>query len=387
MIEILSLVTVLGLAVQIFGILSMLIFYFFKKPPKLDIRKPLPGVSIIKSCYQAADNEKENFDAFFHQDYAGPIEILFTVSSELDPIVPLIQRYLKKYPEFDAKLVISRTRNAPWLKFDAIYDGYCHSKNEIIILSDSDVVVQKNYVSEMVACFQDPTVSLVTTPQYDIRANGFPSALKTLGNNADLGTFISILDIFITKKRMAWGHSIGFKKSEFDTFSSIAWKTMNESLADDLTLPNVFIDQGKKVVFRNIHCPVQYSDKTLKQVIDQKKKFTQCQKAVVGNRYVYLFGMVLYPQIFATVNCLASLFSTESLQLFMIVFLTRVTVSFLFEGLFVKSIKLPLKYFWAVMIWDLMQVYFVTSAFFKNNIQFNGNTYRISKDQKLVQIS
>jgi ceramide glucosyltransferase len=374
--ETLSFIAVAGMAVQFFGMGCMLIFYFFKRPGKLKTNN-IPGVSIIKTCYQAVDNEKENFDEFFHQKYKGPIEILFMVSNETDPVVPIIREYLKKYPDFDAKLIISKTRNAPRLKYDALYDGYHQSKHEIIILSDSDVIIQDNYVEQMVACFQNPSVSFVTTPQYDIHANNFATAFKTLGNNTDVGTFMSILDIFITKKGMAWGHSIGFKRSEFAQFADYAWDVLNRSLADDLSLPHIFVEQGRKVVFRNINCPVWYGDKTWAQVLDQKRRFALCQKAVVGNRYAYLGGIILYPQIFAAANLLVSLFSPESIQLFLAVMATRIAASFLFEALFVGSVWLPLRYFWTIVLWDLMQVYFVLYAFRKNDINFHGNNYEI----------
>src|SRR5690349_10280450 len=96
---------VAGLGIEFLGMISMVRFYFRKAPP-LPALKKLPGISIIKPCYGINENEQENFQNFFLQNYQGPIQILFVVSDEKDPVVPTIKEYLRRFPEADAQLVI-----------------------------------------------------------------------------------------------------------------------------------------------------------------------------------------------------------------------------------------------------------------------------------------
>lgn len=373
-----------ALAVAYFGLFGMLVFFFQKIPPLRPGKAP--GVSILKPCFDNRDNEIENFDGFFKQDYPGPVEILFTISSEKDPIFPVLQEYMARYPDFDARIVISKTRLAYWNKVNSLHDAQEQAKHEVIIWSDSDVVVRPDYVRQMVASLQEPGVSVVTTPQYDFRANNFPTAFKVLANNCDDATFIMAYNLLTRMKRVALGHSIGFWAAEFNTFKEEAWNTLFFFFADDLALPHVFANHGKRVVFRNIYCPVQYSNKTLAQVLDQKRRWIMCQKHAVGNRFVHLMGCLFYPEVPAVLLMLLTGFSGLSVALFAVACLTRIGISALFELLFLGSLRMSLRYFWTIPLWDLMQVPLIAEGFFKNSIVLGGRKFVLDRKYYLKPV-
>jgi ceramide glucosyltransferase len=365
-----------GLCIELLGVISTLLFRF-QKIPSLSRKKGYPSVSIIKPCCNDTDNEAENFDRFFKQDYPGNWEIIFVVGSEKDPVLPVIRTYLNRYPKVDAKLVLSKTREAIWNKVNSLYDGQTQAKGEIVIWSDSDVIVNPNYVSQMVACLQEPGVSLVTTPQYDTRANTFGSAYKVLANNCDVATFVMTYALLSRRKYAAWGHSSGFKKAEFDGFGKVSWDLLNRHVADDLALPMLFNMHDKKVVFRNIYCPVECSSKTAAQIIDQKLRWVVCQKLFLKNRYLYLSGILFYPQIPSLFLMFATGFAPWTIGLFFGVALSRIFIATVFEALFLNSIRMSLKYFWTIILWDLSQLYFFWHGFLTDEIVFSGKKYRI----------
>lgn len=377
-------------ALQLLGV-GCLIRFYFRKPPKRDWstvpRDQLPGVTIIKPCYRAQDGEEYSFVSFFEQDYPGPIQLLFAVSNETDPIVPLVKTFLARYPHVDAQLIVSRTRNAFWKKVDALYDAHHVAKHDLLIWSDSDVIVERDYVSKMVACMSEPGVSVVTTPQYDTGANNLASGFKVLGNNCDLATYVMIFDSFYRDKRVGWGHSMSFRKSEFDSFGEKGWNLMNRFLADDQALPFLFIEHGKKVVFRNIYCPVQYAGKTFANVITQKRRFVWCQRIAIPNRAIYSFALLAYPQIPALALLFVTGFSSLGLAVFGAVAAMRIGISFLFEALFIRSVRMSLRYFWTILLWDLMQIYFILDGLVQTTIRFDGKTYRVVNRYFLEQVT
>ena len=378
----LLIVIFLDVAIQLLGIVSTILFHF-SKPPKLDTTRPLPGVTIIKPCLESDDNEEENFDGFFNQDYPGKVELLFVVGDESHPIVPVIKKYLKRYPERDARLLVSKTREACSPKINSLFDGHQAAKNEIIIWSDSDVIVRPSYVSEMVACLQEPGVSVVTTPQYDTRANTFGSAFKVLANNCDVATLVMGYRILTRRKRVAWGHSSGFWKKEFDSFGPETWHFLNRFLADDLGLPRIFDAHGKKIAFRNIYCPVETSNKTVAQMVSQKKRWVMCQRLVIGNRFIYFLGVLVYPQVPAALLLLLTGFAPWSIALFFGLAALRIAISGLFEFLYLDSVRMTVRYFWTILLWDLAQIYFFWHGFSTNTITFRGKDYQILGDYSL----
>lgn len=363
----------LGLALQVIGLVCFLNFYFRKKPA---LPSSLPGITVIKPCYKIADWEDKNFDTYFNQDYQGPVELIFVVSENTDPAVPLINDFVARYPGVDAKLLISKTRKAYWQKIDAYYDGFQQAKHDLVIISDSDTIVAKHYLTEMVAALCEPGVSMVTTPQYDTGVSNFPTALKTMGNNCDIATYIMILDAFMKNKTMGWGHSIGFRRSEFAQFGEEAWDRLRHFYGDDLVLPQLFVEHGKKVVYSNIYCPVQFTGKSMSQMMDQQQRFAICQRVAVGN-FAFAVGPLIIPHVTAFLYMLYTGFDTVSVSLFLTTWLVRTIVSFTFEGLIFKTVKDTVKWFWTIPIWDVMKIYFVGYAFTQKQVSYHGKVYEI----------
>jgi ceramide glucosyltransferase len=373
---ILAIIVIFGILLQLVGLVGLMVFKF-RTLPQLRSDQPLPGVSIIKPCFSNLDSEELNFDAFFNQSYAGKIQLLFVVSHDTDPIVPVIRSYLARYPEYDAKLIVSTTRKAYWLKVDAMYDAHKFVKHELIIWSDSDAVVGPDYVAQMAACLQEPGISMVTTPQYDIRVNNIPTALKVLGNNCDVAVYAMIFNLFARKINVGWGHSLGFNRADFQTIENKIWETLSSSFGDDILLPTLFNQNGKKVVFRNVYCPVQYASKSLRQMVSQQERFALCQKAFVGKAAIIL-GFFLYVQIPATLLFLMAPTNPVALTLFFSVISLRIAISFIFEALIIGSVRMSLRYFWTIPIWDLMHLYFGVFALTHNEVKYHGKVFRFS---------
>lgn len=380
----LSLAITTGLLLQILGWLGLVLFWCRKIPP-LPKNQVLPGVTIIKPCVANFDHEEENFDSFFHQDYPGKIQILFTVSKETDSIVPIIRQYLTRYPKVDAELIISTTQRAYWRKVDAMFDAHQKVKHPLVIWSDSDAIVKQNYISQMVSCLLEPGVSMVTTPQYDYRMNNFATALKGLGNNCDVASYVMCFYLLIKNHKVAWGHSMGFKQKVFREIETEAWDLLSHSFGDDLMMPALFHKKGKKVVFRNIFCPIQYSDKSLSQVIQQQERFALCQKAYLG-KWTCIFGLLGFPMIPATLLLITVPQHPIVIPLFIITIFIRLFLSMSFEKLILNSITTNLYYFWTIPIWDLMHIYFVIHAFFQNQVIYHGISYRFIDQFQLEKI-
>jgi len=376
---------ILGIVLQCIGLFGLLLFRF-RPVQQLRNDKPLPGVSIIKPCFTNIDNEEQNFDAFFNQTYPGKIQLLFVVSQKTDPIVPVIQSFLARYPHVDAQLIVSVTRKAYWLKVDAMCDAHLSIKHELVIWSDSDAIINPDYVTQMVGCLQEPGISMVTTPQYDLRVNNFATALKVLGNNCDVAVYTMIFNLFARKINVGWGHSLGFHRAAFQEIETEIWETLSSSFGDDILLPKLFNKHGKKVVFRNIYCPVQYSNKTLRQMLSQQERFAICQRVFVG-RAVVLLGFLLIPQIPATLLLLLMPTHPVALTLFLSVIGIRIAVSFIFESLILGSIRMTLKYFWTIPLWDLMHLYLGFYSLTHKQVEYHGKVFRFSDRYLLEELN
>lgn len=370
------LVTLIGLFLQVFNQLLFL-FKFIPAQPKLTAQTKTPGVSIIKACKELQDNERENFIQFFKQDYKGPFEIIFVVSNESDPIVPIIREVQALYPKVESQLVISKTNKSFWPKGDALYDAHQVAKYPLVIWSDSDTWVNENYVTLMSTALQEPGVSVVTTPQYDWGMNNFATSYK-LCNNTDIGTSAMLAMLRLDKMPVAWGHSLGFNHQEFKSFGEEAWEMIRTGLADDLMLPLLFLKHKKKVVFTNIFCPVHCADKTLKQVLDQKIRWIHNQKtAFIWTWRYLLLAPIGYPTGYALLNVVWTLGDSMAWVLLGITVAQRIISSVIFEWCIFRTIKMNLRFALTIWIWDLVQFVLMFRGAFDHTIHWRGKRYRL----------
>lgn len=347
-----------------------------QKPPKLPEGK-LPGVTVIKTCVGIDDGEDQLFDALFHQDYPGPLQLLFTVPNTECAANPVIDAYIAKYPNVDAQKVVSTTRLAAYRKVDAVYDAHPLVKHELVVWSDSDVVTTKHFVSDVAASLLEPGVSMVSSPQFDTGADNFTTAMKTVANNADGATMVPWYLVLFRPVQMVVGHLIAFHKKDLDELSDELWSTLRIALADDQGTGHVFSKHGKRIVFRNIDNPVLYRGKKWAAMVNQKERHAICQQAGVGSRLTYILYMFSYAQISATLWLLTHLSQPSAWVVFVVPMVTRMLLGLYVEKLFLGTMKMTLKWFWTIPLWDLAAAYFVLRAVVTQRIDYHGKWYDI----------
>jgi hypothetical protein len=347
-----------------------------KKPPKLPEGR-LPGVTVIKTCVGVDDGEDELFDALFRQDYPGPLQLLFTVPNTECAANPVIDAYIAKYPNVDAQKVVSTTRLAAHRKVDALYDAHRLVKHELVVWSDNDVVTTTHYVSDVAACLLEPGVSMVSSPQFDMGVDNFATATKAVANNADVATMVPWYLLLFRPVQMVVGHLTAFHKKDFDEVSDELWPMLRVAVADDQAIGYVFSKHGKRIVFRNIHNPVLYRGKTWAAMVNQKERHAICQQAGVGSRLAYLMYMFTYAQVSATLWLLTHLSQPSAWLVFVVPVVTRMLLGLYVEKLFLGTMKMTLKWFWTIPLWDLAAVYFVLRAVVTQRIDYHGKYYDI----------
>src|ERR1700751_5393771 len=146
----------------------------------------LPPVSVLKPLHGVEPGLERNIESFFEQDYPE-FELLFCARHDSDEGLQLARRVGARYPHVDARYV---TCGEPTPKFHnakvyslAKLDSV--AKHELLITSDADVRVTKNYLRQMVQNLKDPQIGLAScvyigTTDKGAKA-GFSSQLDAVG--------------------------------------------------------------------------------------------------------------------------------------------------------------------------------------------------------------
>ena len=164
MIALRSLLLLLALAPLVYYLLSLYnIVEYFRSVRNLPVRsdRATPPVSILKPVRGVDSEAYANFASYCRLDYPE-YEIIFAASDPADPVVPIIEKLQRDFPATKIRLVTSVERLGQNNKISNLHRLVQEAKYDLLVMTDSDVRVERDYLREVVAPFADSAVGAVT---------------------------------------------------------------------------------------------------------------------------------------------------------------------------------------------------------------------------------
>ncbi|WP_333655849.1 ceramide glucosyltransferase [Dissulfurispira sp.] len=207
---------------------------------------PLPAVSILKPLKGLDDNLFDNLASFCTQDYPE-YEIIFSLQDHNDPAYKVARKIKDKYHEKNISIIVEKCDVGLNPKVNNLMSAYKVSQYEHILISDSNVMVDKDYLKEIVKHMKED-VGLVSNV---IRGIG-GSTIGSIFENLHLNTFIlgsvCFLDKFL-KMPCVVGKSMLMRKNDLEAIGG--FKAVKDVLAEDYVIGERIHKMGKKVVLSN----------------------------------------------------------------------------------------------------------------------------------------
>jgi ceramide glucosyltransferase len=192
-----------------------------------------PAVTILKPLHGAEPNLYENLARFCVQDYPGPIQIVFGVSDRADPAIAIVREIVAAFPDRDLKLVTNSRSHGSNRKISNLINMAAEASHDVLVISDSDIVVDVDYLKSVVASLQQPGVGVVTCLYRGVAARGVWAKLSAAA--IDYHFLPSVLvGVMFRLAAPCFGSTIAIHK---DTLASIGGLEMAaDQLADDYVL-------------------------------------------------------------------------------------------------------------------------------------------------------
>ena len=121
-----------------------------------------PSVTVLKPLHGAEPGLYENLLSFCRQDYPGPVQIVFGVRDVRDPAVPVVRRLMADLPQADLELVVDATEHGANGKISNLVNIARVARHEVLVISDSDIGIDRDYLRHTLAELARPGVGLVT---------------------------------------------------------------------------------------------------------------------------------------------------------------------------------------------------------------------------------
>jgi ceramide glucosyltransferase len=120
-----------------------------------------PPISVLKPVRGIDREAYENYVSMCEIDYPE-YEIVFAVAEKDDPVIGLIERLQKQFSHRTIRLIAGIEQVGFSRKTNSLYRLVEEAKYELLVMNDSDVRVEKQYLWDVAAPFKDPKVGVVT---------------------------------------------------------------------------------------------------------------------------------------------------------------------------------------------------------------------------------
>ena len=201
-----------------------------------------PPVSILKPIRGRDDRFYEAIESHARQDYPA-FEILFGVRDPNDPALSDIRRLMANYPRAAIRIV-SQAPETPNGKAGMLIALAREARHPVLLVNDSDIAVEPDYLRTVVGPLEDPSIGLVTA-LYHASGSSFPARFEALGVATDFMPSVLVARM-IGVAEFAMGSTMAFRAEvlrEIGGFESVA-----SYLADDYQLGARITATGRRVV-------------------------------------------------------------------------------------------------------------------------------------------
>jgi len=202
-----------------------------------------PPVSNLKPIRGLDPEAYENFASFCRQDYPD-YELLFCVGEEDAPVVPVLEKLIRDFPQRRIRILFGTDSHAPNDKVGKLARLVSEAQHEILVISDSDVRVRPDYLRTLVEPLADPEVGAVTCFYVPIEAKTLAQDLQTIGMVSDF--YAGILTAWqLDGVKFALGPTIATSRTQLAGFGG--YRALENRPADDLLVGRLIAERGYEV--------------------------------------------------------------------------------------------------------------------------------------------
>jgi ceramide glucosyltransferase len=218
-----------------------------------------PPLSILKPIYGLDRETYQNYASFCLQDYPD-YEILFCVSDDRDPAIAVIAELARNFPDRKIKLIVGSEPLGVSDKVNKLCRMVREATHEIVVVSDSDVRVEPQYLRAIAAPFRDPKIGAVTCLYRGLTDGSLAANLEAIGNSTDFTAGV-LMAWMLGDVNFTLGATMATTKTRLAEIGG--FESLVDHFSDDYELGNRIAARGHRVELSTFPVSIVYPHQTL----------------------------------------------------------------------------------------------------------------------------
>lgn len=337
-----------------------------------------PGVTLLKPLKGCDEATEKCLRSWLIQQYQAPVQILFGVASGDDPVCALVRQLLQEFPALDAQLVVCGPLAGTNLKVSKLMQLEKLAKHEVLTISDADVLVPPDFLTNVVLPLEAQEVGLVNCFYRLANPSTLAMQWEAIAINADFWSQVlqaqslkpldfALGAVMATRRRQV---------SQIGGFGALA-----DCLADDYQLGKRIAAHGSQIVLSPV--VVECWSEPMGWTAVWKHQLRWARTIRVCQPLPYFFSILsnatLWPLLQLAVNP-----GKIVASLVLGCWLVRIATALNLEQRLTKG-RPRVRYSWLVLLKDLLQTAIWLLAFLGNRVEWRGELLRLRRDGTLVR--
>jgi ceramide glucosyltransferase len=381
-------INIINFLILIFSILSIgSIFYylyslyativFFSQTQAIDPDFS-PPLTILKPLCELDRESYTVLASFCQQDYFE-YQIIFSVQDSQDPSIEIVQKLQQDFPNLDIELVISDRTIGINPKINNIANGVTKAKYPILVISDSDIKVEKDYLKTIIQPFADPLVGVVTC-LYNSITEGWLAGFEALDIASQFCPKV-LTAHQLEGVKFAFGSTIAIRQETLDKIGGLI--AIADYLADDYQLGYLPSQNGYKVILSPYLVEHRLGNVTLKEFSDRQIRWFKCIR--VERFWGYVGLIFTYGIINSFVLLLLTQGSLFGWSIFGLVWNLRFLTAYLITIKYLKDSNAK-EFFLFIPLRDFVSFGIWCYSFSGDRVNWRGKTYQLLPNGQLNQL-
>ncbi len=201
-------------------------------------------VSVLVPLCGAEKGLGRRLAALCRQDYPAPIQLICGVCSSHDPAVAVVRAAARAFPHYRIDLVIDGREHGSNRKVSNLKNMLEAAEHDTLVMLDSDIEVQPDYLTHVVDDLQQANVGAVTCLYHGVPGEGLWSQLSAMSINVQFLTNV-LSGVRLGMAAPCFGATIAIRRPLLDELGGLA--RFADRLYDDYALGQAVRATGLQV--------------------------------------------------------------------------------------------------------------------------------------------
>jgi ceramide glucosyltransferase len=353
---------------------------FFRRRRELGSQPDFtPPVSILKPIRGLDPDTYENFASFCRQDYPE-YELLFCVGEEDDPVVPILEKLAREFPERRIRVLFGSGGTGSNDKVVKLARLVREAANEVVVISDSDVRARPEYLRTVVAPLANAKIGAVTCFYVPIEEKTLAESIQTIGMVSDFYAGILVARQ-LDGVKFALGPTIATTRTHLAGFGG--YRAIENRPADDLLVGRLIAEQGYQVELLNYIIQTVADYQSIRGLVHKRLRWLVVMRHV--RPWGHLGLLLTQGLLWSLIASAVSASSTVALGYLGSYLVFRIAMTWMI-GVWGLKDKALAKKLWLIPVWDALALVLWLVSFGRNSIRWRDGEYYI-RDGQLVPVT